>query len=320
MAGYGGHVLKRLGDGLMALFGSRQALENDAERAARAALAILAAFEPLNARNEARGLPKLAARIGLDSGPVVVDATGEVFGEAPNVAAGVQAAAEPGTVFVTAAVQRPVAGMFVAEDKGSHDLKGVSGRPVLYRLVRPSGAGRRAGARSLTPFIGREEDLALLMRRWERARAGEGQFVQIVGEPGLGKSRLLEEFHTRLGETPHSWVEWAFSQLLHNTPFHPLAECGRQRFGGPDVAAEKRLADLKQALAEVKLDSGDTAALLAPLLDIPVPEFVRTNLLRRNCAAAISPPLRPGFLPGLARKPSCSPSRTYNGPTRRPSI
>ena len=289
---YGGHVLKKLGDGLMALFGYPSAQENDAERAARAALAILAALDALNVRNEVRGLPKLAARIGLDMGPVVVDATGEVFGDAPNVAARTQAAAEPGTALATFAVQRHIAGLFVAEDKGPHDLKGVSGRPILYRLVRASGGGRRGGARALTPFVGREEDLALLLRRWERARDGEGQFVQIVGEPGLGKSRLVEEFRARLGATPHTWVEWATSQLMQNTPLHPLGEWGRLRFGGADVAAEKRLADLEEALGHAKLDAGETAALLAPLLDIPVPEARAPKLapeeLRRRQLAAVA--------------------------------
>ena len=85
----------------------------------------------------------------------------------------------------------------------------------------------------------------MLMRRWERARQGDGQLVLIVGEPGLGKSRLMEEFHSRLRETPHTWVEWSCSQLLQNTPLHPITEWGRQRFGGADVPAERRLADLE---------------------------------------------------------------------------
>jgi predicted ATPase len=82
--------------------------------------------------------------------------------------------------------------------------------------------------------------LGLLTRRWERARSGEGQLVLIVGEPGLGKSRIIEEFHVRLAQTPHTWVEWSASQLLQNTPLHPIAEWGRQRFGGADVPAEGR--------------------------------------------------------------------------------
>ena len=164
----GGHVLKKLGDGLMALFGYPQAQENDAERAVRAALAIQRALAELNARNAAKGAPELSARIGLDSGPVVVDATGEVFGDAPNIAARVQAAAEPGTVMVTARVQRQTAGLFVAEDKGAPELKGVAAPVNLFRIVRASG-GRRFGARALTPLVGREEELDLLRRRWEKA-------------------------------------------------------------------------------------------------------------------------------------------------------
>jgi class 3 adenylate cyclase len=235
----GGHVLKKLGDGLMALFGYPQAQENDAERAVRAALAIHRALAEINANNAGKGAPELAARIGLESGPVVVDATGEVFGEAPNVAARVQSLAEPGAIVVTAAVQRQVAGLFVAEDRGAHALKGVAAPVTLYRIVRASGGGRRGGARALTPLVGREEELDLLSRRWERARKGKGQLALVVGEPGIGKSRLIEEFRVRLGETPHTWVEWWSSQLLQNTPMHPIAEWGRLRFGGADAPARK---------------------------------------------------------------------------------
>ena len=144
VTGFGGHVLKKLGDGLMALFGYPKAQENDAERAVRAALAIQRALADLNARNAARGAPALAARIGIESGPVVVDATGEVFGEAPNIAARVQAAAEPGSVLITGSVQRQVAGLFVVEEKGAHELKGVAQPLSLYRVVRASGGGRGA--------------------------------------------------------------------------------------------------------------------------------------------------------------------------------
>jgi class 3 adenylate cyclase len=198
VTGLGGHVLKKLGDGLMALFGYPQAQENDAERAVRAALAIQRALVEINARNASKGAPELSARIGIESGPVVVEASGEVFGDAPNVAARVQAAAAPGSVLITLNVQRQVAGLFVAEELGARELKGVSQPVQLFRIVRASGGGRRAGARTVTPFVGREEELVLLARRWERARVGEGQLLLIVGEPGLGKSRLLEEFHAGL--------------------------------------------------------------------------------------------------------------------------
>jgi class 3 adenylate cyclase/predicted ATPase len=268
--GLGGHVLKRLGDGLMALFGYPQAQENDAERAVRSALAIQRALGEMNARNAAKGAPQISARIGLDSGPVVVDPTGEVFGEAPNIAARVQGLADSGTVLVTANVQRQTAGLFVAEDKGAHELKGVKAPVTLYRIMRASG-GRRAGARTLTPLVGREEELDILRRRWERALKGEGQLALVVGEPGIGKSRLVEEFRLRLGETPHTFVEWSSSQLLQNTPLHPVAEWGRQRFGA-DLPGEKCLADLEDTLSLIGLDPAEYAPLLAPLVDIPLPE------------------------------------------------
>ncbi len=146
--GFGGHILKKLGDGLMALFGYPRAQENDAERAVRAALTIQRSLAETNARNAGKGAPELSARIGLESGPVVVEEGGEVFGEAPNVAARVQALAEPGSVLVTANVQRQVAGLFVAEEKGAHALKGVPAAVALYRIVRASGGGRRSGARA----------------------------------------------------------------------------------------------------------------------------------------------------------------------------
>jgi class 3 adenylate cyclase/predicted ATPase len=265
-----GRVLKRLGDGLMAGFGYPQAQENDAERALRAALGIQQAVAEVNRRNATSGAPQLAVRIGVESGPVVVDAAGEVFGEAPNIAARVQAAAEPGTVLVTSTVQRQVAGLFIVEDRGDHDLKGAPAPVRLYRIMRISGGRRRKGARLLTPFVGREDDLGVLARCAERALAGEGQFVLIVGEPGIGKSRLIEEFRGQLADKPHSWIEWSASQLLQNTPLHPVLGWARVRFGGPETPAERRLAELESLLAAVNLDAATHVPLLAPMMDIPV--------------------------------------------------
>jgi len=288
----GGHVAKKLGDGLMVLFGYPVAQENDAERAARAALSIQRALAAVNRKNTETGKPALNARIGIETGAVVIDAAGEIYGDAPNVAARVQALAEPGTVVVTARVQRQIAGLFVAEERGSHELKGVPEPVTLFRLVRASGGGRRAGQRRLTPLVGRDEEIAMLMRRWERARQGDGQLVLIVGEPGIGKSRLIEEFHARLRDTPHTWAEWGCSQLLQNTPLHPIAEWGRQRFGGPDVPAERQLSDLENTLALIKLDPAENVPLLAPLLDIPLPPERRPILapeeLRHRQLAALT--------------------------------
>ena len=166
-----------------------------------------------------------------------------MFGDAPNVAARVQGLAEPGSVLVTMNVQRQVAGLFVVEDAGrARTQRRVCAGPALPHRARERrrAQGRRAGARPRSSAARRS--WAMLARRWERALAGEGQLVLIVGEPGLGKSRLIEEFHARLGETPHTWSEWGASQLLQNTPLHPIAEWGRQRFGAdaPADAAPRR--------------------------------------------------------------------------------
>jgi class 3 adenylate cyclase/predicted ATPase len=288
----GGHVAKKLGDGLMALFGYPLAHENDAERAARAALSIQRALADLNRRNAGAGKPELIARIGLETGPAVVDAAGEIYGDVTNIAARVQALAEPGAVVVTARVQRQVAGLFVAEERGSHELKGVPEHVTLFGIIRASGGGRRAGQRHQTPLVGRDEEIGMLMRRWEGARQGSGQLVLIVGEPGLGKSRLVEEFHARLREVPHTWLEWSCSQLLQNTPLHPIAEWGRQRFSGADVSAEQRFAELEGTLAQMKLDPAENAPLLAPLLDIPLPQerapILAPDELRRRQLAALT--------------------------------
>ena len=289
---FGGHVLRRLGDGLMALFGYPIAQENDAERAVRAALAIQRALVEINGKNASKGAPELSARVGLESGAVVVEATGEVFGDAPNIAARVQGLAEPGSVLITMNVQRQVAGLFVAEEHGAQELKGVAEPVQLFRIIRASGARRRSTGRALTPFVGREEELGLLAHRWERARTGEGQLTLIVGEPGLGKSRLVEEFQARLAETPHTWTEWSASQLLQNTPLHPIAEWGRLRFG-VDAPADQRLTDLEGTLRLIGLDPTEHAPLLAPLVDIPLPSdretsFAPEELRRRQLAALVA--------------------------------
>ena len=226
-----------------------------------------------------------------------------MFGDAPNIAARVQAAADPGSVLITTNVHRQVAGLFVVEERGAHELKGASTSVALYRVVRASG-GPRFGARTLTPLVGREEELDLLRRRWERAARGEGQLALVVGEPGIGKSRLVEELRLKLGETPHTWSEFSSSQLLQNTPLHPIAEWGRQRFGGADTPVGQRLADLENTLQLIGLDPAEHAPLIAPLVDIPLPPGGGANLppeelRRRQLAAVIA-----WFLAGARTQPA----------------
>jgi class 3 adenylate cyclase len=139
---YGRQGRQEVGRRPAALFGYPVAQENDAERAVRAELAIQRALAELNRKNAGAGKPELVARIGLETGPVVVDATGQVYGDVPNTAARVQALAEPSAVLITAQVQRQVAGLFVVEERGCHQLKGVPEPVTLFRLIRASGGGK----------------------------------------------------------------------------------------------------------------------------------------------------------------------------------
>jgi class 3 adenylate cyclase len=205
VARFGGHVAKNLGDGLLVYFGWPTAREDDPERAVRAGLAIVDALVPLNATLGAGDGTRLAVRIGMHTGPVVIADGGEVFGETANVAARVQGAAAPDTVVITAATQRLVAGLFVVEERGAQHLKGVRELVTLYRIVRPSGVRSRlaVAAGHLTRFVGRDMELGLFVDRWERAADGEGQNVVVLGEAGVGKSRLVYQLHERLADIPH---------------------------------------------------------------------------------------------------------------------
>ena len=273
---FGGHVAKYLGDGVMALFGYPEAHDNDAERATRTGLAILDAIAELN-KQPAHA--KLSARIGIDSGPVVVGLgagkEADVFGDAPNIAARVEAVAEPDTVAITAATHRLVSGLFVIEDRGARALKGFE-RPVqIYRVVRPSGMRGRFEAASaaggLTPFVGREDELRSLMSRWERVREGEGQVALIVGEAGIGKSRLVQRFREEIAGTPYTWLECATAPFFQNTPFYAIADMLQQSFhwdASHDV--DHRLAALEASLGLAGLDPNETVPLIAPLLELPV--------------------------------------------------
>jgi class 3 adenylate cyclase len=270
---FGGHVANFLGDGVMAYFGWPEAHENDAERAARAGLAIL---DEVARFNQQSTHPKVSVRVGIDSGSVVVGAgagkEADVFGEAPNIAARVQNAAAPDTLLLTASTHRLVSGLFVVVELGTQELKGIANPVLLYRVLRSTGVrGRVAAARGLTPFVGREEELQLLLSRWERAHEGKGQVVLVVGEPGIGKSRLVAEFHNRIRDTPHIWMESAGEQFFENTPFHAITEMLSQWLelqGG--TSPDDRLDRLDRALASVGLKPEEVAPLVADLLQLPV--------------------------------------------------
>jgi class 3 adenylate cyclase/predicted ATPase len=275
---WGGYVAKELGDGLLVYFGWPDAREDDPERAIRAGLAILDAMQPVNAKLSAGDGTRLAVRVGMHTGPVVIADGGEVFGETPNIAARVQTAAEPDTVVVTAATQRLAAGIFVLEEGGAQALKGVREPVPLYRVVQPSGVRSRlaVAAGRLTPFVGREGEMATLVERWERAAEGEGQNVLVVGEAGVGKSRLAYQLRERLAAVPHTWLECGASPYSEGTPFHPVIALVAQglAFTPTDTTAEK-VEKIARGLRE--LASPENVALLADFLGLPPPTPLTLN-------------------------------------------
>jgi class 3 adenylate cyclase/predicted ATPase len=300
---YGGHVAKYLGDGVMAYFGWPEAHENDAERAARAGLSILETVPKLNGSRD----PKVSVRVGIDSGSVVVGGgagkDADVFGEAPNIAARVQGAAAPDSVLITSAVHRLISGLFVVEETGSHQLKGISAPVKLYRLVRPTGMrGRLQAAGRLTPFVGREEELLLLLRRWERTSEGEGQLALIIGEPGIGKSRLVVEFHDRIRDAPHIWLESGGVQFFENTPFYPITEMLSRWLALQDASnSEEQWGRLERALVSAGVNAAESAPFIADLLQLQVGEHyfaldMTAEQKRRRLLAALS-----GWIIGAAR-------------------
>jgi class 3 adenylate cyclase/tetratricopeptide (TPR) repeat protein len=271
---FGGYVAQYLGDGVMAYFGWPEAHDNDAERAARAGLAILGSISKLNERSTQL---KLSARVGIDSGGVVVGARAgreaDVFGDTPNIAARVQTVGDPGTVLITADTHRLISGLFIVEDRGAQALKGIE-RPLrLYRVIQASGVRGRleaAAARGLTPFVGREDELRLIVGRWERALDGEGQVVLIIGEAGIGKSRLVQHFHEQLTDREHTWLDAATAPFFQNTPFYPISELLRQLSGArADTTVEDQFAQLEPALLKAGLKPAEAIPLLAPLLNLP---------------------------------------------------
>ena len=294
VAKFGGYVAQKYGDGAMVYFGYPTAQENDAERGIHAGLAILVGIAELNQRLVAAGGPDLAVRIGMHVGSMVVTEQAAVFGSVPNVASRVQSAAEPGWLMISADLHRLVAGLFHVEDRGPQTLKGIFEPMRLFRVLRRSGARRQLSHRAhLTPMVNRVEEIGLLAVRWQRVCDGEGQAVLIDGDPGLGKSRLMEEFRRNLSDQPNSWLDLRCSQLMQNTPLHPWVDWARLRFGGSDVPTERRLADLARALKSVGLDPQETVGVLAPTMGIPstdaypTPPVAAEELRRRQFATLL---------------------------------
>ena len=276
-----GHVAKYLGDGLLVFFGYPRAHEDDSECAVRAGLAIVDAIASINARleQEHRAI-RLSVRVGIHAGSAVVGQGGgsevDVFGEVPNVAARVQAAAEPDSVFITAALNRLVSGLFIVEDRGAQALKGIKEAVQLYRVIQPSAARRRVHrvtAGAVARFVGRDDEITLLLNRWERSRQGRGQVVTVIGEPGIGKSRMVEEFRERIKGHLHLWVECGGEPFFEQTPFHPVIEMLNYGLGWRgDENPEERLGILERSLRVFALDPSEAVPLIGEMLNLPVSE------------------------------------------------
>ncbi|MCI0433378.1 MAG: AAA family ATPase, partial [Gemmatimonadetes bacterium] len=225
---------------------------------------------------------RLAARVGIHTGPVVIGEMGggtksEVLavGDTTNIAARVESMAEPDSVLITAATHRLVAGLFVVDERGAEPLKGVAEPVPLYHVRQAAGIRGRlalAAARGLTPFTGREDERRFLMNRWKLAQDGEGQAVLIIGEAGIGKSRLVQQFRTELSGTPHSWFECAGSAFHQHSPFYVVSDLLQQAFAWRgEESTDVRLDGLATALQMAGLNPADTVPLVAPLLGLPVP-------------------------------------------------
>jgi class 3 adenylate cyclase len=272
---WGGHVAKYMGDGVLAYFGWPQAHEDEAERAVRAGLALI---EVLAGLATPAGAP-LGVRVGIATGLVMVgELIGEgaaqeqaVVGETPNLAARLEALAEPGTVVIGPTTRRLVGGLFACEDLGAHELKGFAAPVRAWRVLGEGRAESRFEARragGLTPLVGREHELGLLLNRWERAK--EGQVVLLTGEPGIGKSRLTEALRERLAGEPHTPVTFHCSPHYQTSPLHPVIEQLERAAGfASDDMPDQKLDKLEALLAQATEDIREAAPLLAALLSLP---------------------------------------------------
>ncbi|WNG16046.1 AAA family ATPase [Cystobacter fuscus] len=276
IARHDGHIAQYLGDGLLVYFGYPVAHEDDGLRAVRAGLELLQAVAALDARGQ-----RLQVRIGIHTGLVVVGEVGGgkfreqlALGETPNLAARVQSKAEPETLVISAATSRLVRGFFALEDLGEHGLKGLSRATRLYRVLNETGARSRmdaATADGFTPFVGREHELEVLVGHWARAVSGSGQVVCIRGEPGIGKSRLLQMLGSRLPEGEHFLLECRCLPYYQNSALYPVMELFERQLELRRLPSPvEKLARLREFLAGYGLGSPEALGLMASLLSLPL--------------------------------------------------
>src|SRR5262245_10191695 len=268
---FDGFVAKYMGDGVLVYFGYPQAHEDDVEQAVRAGLALVEAVGRLQAPEP------LCVRIGIGTGQVVVGdliTSGEgqergVVGETPNLAARLQSLAEPGTVVIGPQTRLLLGDLFECRDLGSVEVKGFADPMHAYQVVRESALESRFEAlhgAALTPLVGREEEIDLLLRQWDRAKRGEGRVVLLSGEPGIGKSRLTAALQERVENEPHTRMRYFCSPHHQDSALHPII-AQLERAAG--FERQDTLEGKLKKLAVLIPASPEDGALLAELLSLP---------------------------------------------------
>ena len=285
IAKFDGHIAQYLGDGLLVYFGYPQAHEDDAQRAVRTGLGIVEAIRDLNAsaaRTHATcGLPCAwafipawwwSARVGDGARHEQL-----ALGETPNLAARLQALAEPDAVVISGATQRLVHGLFHVRDLGARALKGVPAPMPVFQVLGESAAQSRldvAMTAGFTRLIGREQEVGLLLDRWEQVVEGHGQAVLLSGEAGIGKSRLVQVVKERIAGTPHTLLECRCSPYYQHTPLYPVIELLPRIFGWAAGRRARRQAPQARIApgAATRCRSAEVVPLFASLLSLPAPE------------------------------------------------
>ena len=271
---FGGFVAKYMGDGVLVYFGYPQAHEHDAERAVRAGLELIQAVGGLNSS------APLKTRVGIATGLVVVGdliGSGEsqergIVGETPNLAARLQGIAEPNTVVIAQNTQKLLGNLFDLQDLGAQDLRGIGGPVKAWAALRAASVESRfeaLHATGLTALVGRDEELELLLRRWSKAKTGEGQMVLLSGEAGIGKSRVTAALLERLTSEPHTRLRYFCSPQHTDSALYPvIGQMERAAGLAHDDTPQKKLDKLDAVLAQTSTSTED-AALFAEMLSLP---------------------------------------------------